>query len=64
MVTPDEWEHLIQGALGLSDLAVTRKQMQKQSFGLTLSFPRPLFPHFVTQRTSLGGCASEKSRAA
>ena len=37
MVTPNELEDPIQGALGLSHLTVTRKQMQKQSFGLTLS---------------------------
>lgn len=35
MATPNELEDPIQGALGLSHLALTRKQMQKQSFGLT-----------------------------
>lgn len=37
MVTPNEWENPIQRALGLSHPTVTRKQMQKQSFGLALS---------------------------
>lgn len=54
MVRPHELEDPVQGALGHSHLTVTRKQVQQQSSGLTLSSPG-LFPMFLTQRGPLRG---------